>query len=75
MELLYLLEKNKDAASKPHLYVSCGTKDTLYPHHVKFIPALKKNGWDVTSYEKPDEVHSWNFWDEEIRKFIGMIMK
>ncbi len=69
-DLFHLLEKNAGAAHKPRLYVSCGTADFLYDQYQRFVPALRQNGWDVTTYEKPDEVHSWRFWDEEIEKFI-----
>jgi ribonucleotide monophosphatase NagD (HAD superfamily) len=61
------------AERKPRLYVSCGTKDFLYGSHQEFVPALKENGWDVTSYDEPDAVHEWGFWDREIRKFIDFI--
>ncbi len=50
----YLMEKNANAAHKPWLYVSCGTKDFLYQQHRTFIPALKKSGWDVMSHEEPE---------------------
>lgn len=70
---LFHLMKTKPACA-PRLYVSCGTADYLYGQHQKFVPALKKNGWDVTSYEKPDAVHEWGFWDEEISKFIPWAM-
>ena len=74
-DLLYLVEKNAKAPHKPKLYVSCGTKDYLYHQHVKFIPELEKHGWDVSHFDKPDTVHSWAFWDEEIAKFIQQIME
>ena len=48
----------------------CGTADFLYDHHLRFIPALEKHGWDVTRYEEPDTGHEWRFWDERIRFFI-----
>ena len=73
-DLFHLLEKNAKAAHKPRLYVSCGTEDPLYPQHVKFIPALEENGWDITRYDKPDTTHSWVFWDEEIAKFIPWML-
>ncbi len=73
-DLLYLLEKNADAPHKPKLYVSCGTKDSLYPHHKVFVPSAIEAGWDVTRYDKPDETHSWAFWDEEIAKVIPWMM-
>ena len=68
------MKANADAPHKPRLYVSCGTADFLYGHHQKFVPALKENGWDVTSYDEPDAVHEWGFWDREIAKFIPWML-
>ena len=72
-DLFHMLKENADAPHKPRLYVSCGTADFLYGQHKKFVPAAKKAGWDVTSYEEPDATHEWGFWDREIRKFIEFI--
>ncbi len=74
-DLAHLAKVNGTAERKPKLYVSCGTKDFLYEDHRKFVPLLKKAGWDVTSYEEPDAVHEWGFWDQEIRKVIPWMMK
>ena len=72
-DTFFLMQKNAKAVRKPWLYVSCGTADFLYDQHKEFVPALKKNGWDVTDYEKPGAVHEWGFWDEQIKVFIDMI--
>ena len=74
-DLFHLMKANADAPHKPRLYVSCGTADFLYDQHQRFVPALRKSGWDVTSYEEPDAVHEWGFWDREIAKFIALIME
>lgn len=71
-DLFHLMKRKPKHA--PKLYVSCGTADFLYGQHQKFVPALKKNGWDVTAYEKPNAVYEWGFWDEEISKFIPWAM-
>ena len=73
-DLFHLMKANADAPSKPRLYVSCGTADYLYGHHQKFVPALEKQGWDVTRYDEPDSVHEWGFWDREIAKVIPWMM-
>ena len=73
VDLYHLMEKNAKAPRRPRLYVSCGTGDFLYDQHQRFIPALQKNGWDVTRYDEPDTVHDWAFWDREIKKFIEFI--
>ena len=73
IDTMYLMKKNAAAPRKPRLYVSCGTADFLYDQHQRFVPALQKNGWDVTHYEKPDTGHEWAFWDEQIKRFIQFI--
>lgn len=73
-DLFHLMKINAEAGKKPRLYVSCGTADFLFEQHQRFVPALKKHGWDVISYEEPDAVHEWGFWDREIAKFIALIM-
>ena len=72
-DTMALMKKNASAPRKPKLYVSCGTADFLYDQHQRFVPALRENGWDVTSFEKPGATHEWGFWDEEIKTFIDMI--
>ncbi len=73
-DLFHLMKANAEAPHKPRLYVSCGTADFLYGQHQKFIPALRRCGWDVTAHEEPDAVHEWGFWDREIAKFIPWML-
>ena len=75
VDLFYLMRKNASAPRKPRLYVSCGTGDFLYQAHCAFVPALKKNGWDVTRHDEPDATHEWGFWDQEIRKFMDFMYR
>ena len=72
-DLFTLMEKNANAPRKPWLYVSCGTKDFLFDQHKAFVPALRKNGWEVMSHEEPDTTHEWGFWDTQIKAFIELI--
>ena len=72
-DLYTLMEKNANAKHKPWLYLSCGTKDFLFDQHRTFVPALRKNGWDVLSHEEADTFHEWGFWDAQIRDFIELI--
>lgn len=64
---------DKPAAHRPRLYIACGTEDFLYGHHTTMVPLLEKHGWDVTRYDKPGASHTWDFWDEELRKFMDWI--
>ena len=52
-DLFHPMEENAQAPHKPRLYVACGTEDFLFGHHKKFVPALEKNGWDLTHEETP----------------------
>ncbi len=74
-DLFHLMKQNADAPRKPRLYVACGTADFLYGQHQKFVPALRRCGWDVTAYDEPDAVHEWGFWDREISKFIPWMLE
>ena len=62
----------KDRAEKkdlPSVYLSCGTKDSLYDANVKFRDYLKELGYEVTWDEGPF-AHEWRFWDEQVEKYI-----
>lgn len=72
-DLYHMMEENASTPHKPRLYLSCGTADFLYDQHQRFVPALKKAGWDVTRHDEPDASHTWPFWDQEIAKFIQCI--
>ncbi len=73
-DLYHMMKLNGAAEKKPRLYVSCGTADFLYDQHQKFVPALKKAGWDVTRHDEPGASHEWGFWDREIAKFIPWML-
>lgn len=67
---LFALMKRPASGRRPRLYVSCGTADGLYSVHERIVPALLKNGWDVTRRDAPGEDHTWEFWDGEIERFM-----
>lgn len=73
-DLFHLLQVHAGDERRPRLYVSCGTADFLYGAHQKFVPEAERLGWDVTHFEKPDAVHEWGFWDEQIRFFIPWML-
>ena len=69
-DLFHLMEENAQAPHKPRLYVACGTEDFLFGLHKKFVPALEKNGWDVTHEETPSFGHEWAYWDAQLAAFL-----
>ncbi|MBQ7183493.1 MAG: esterase family protein [Clostridia bacterium] len=72
-DLYALMKMNASRPLRPRLYLSCGTEDFLYGEHCAFWPALEENGWDVTHREIPGRAHEWALWDDEVRRFIGLI--
>ncbi|MBQ8159474.1 MAG: esterase family protein [Clostridia bacterium] len=72
-DLFYLLKQ--PSARRPKLYVSCGTADGLYPAHLRFCEALKKETWDPEASETEGAGHEWGLWDQEIRTFIEHYVK
>lgn len=72
-DLMHLLKKK--SAHRPKLFVACGTADFLYDHHLAFVPALQKNGWQVKAIDTPDATHEWGYWDDMIRAFIPWMLE
>lgn len=53
----------------PQLYMACGTEDFLYQDNEAFYNFLVEQGFDVY-YETQSGAHTWDFWDEYIKKAI-----
>lgn len=66
-DLHYLIEKNASAKQKPKMYLTCGTQDILLPESQELQKHLKECGYEVT-YEEWEGDHTWDFWDDSIRK-------
>ena len=60
----------KEPDRAPRMYMACGTEDFLFGLHKKFVPALEKNGWDVTHEETPGFGHEWAYWDAQLAAFL-----
>ena len=59
----------------PFIYAACGTEDVLsYQRFTEFRNFTKSIGAenDVVFEEGPG-VHSWDFWDEYIAKFVDLL--
>ena len=53
----------------PHLYLACGTDDSLLPLNQKFYEYLKQKEISVTYVEESGN-HEWDFWGRMIRKVL-----
>ena len=56
------------------IWISCGTKDSLYDANVGFRELLKEKGFDITWDELP-LAHEWAFWGDQLEKFGAWINK
>lgn len=62
-----IVELNKPM---PRLYVSCGTEDPIYEMNQVFCNKLSNMGFSF-EYEEWEDGHTWDFWDESLKRFIG----
>ncbi|MDO4648494.1 MAG: alpha/beta hydrolase family protein [Eubacteriales bacterium] len=53
----------------PHLFMACGTDDSLLPLTRKFQQYLKEKEIPVTCVEESGN-HEWNFWGQMIRRVL-----
>lgn len=65
------LAKEKDALL-PHIYMACGTEDSLLPSNRLFRDCLLANGFDLTYEEFPGD-HNWAFWDMTIQRVLDWL--
>ncbi len=66
-------ERAKEKASLPQLFMSCGTEDTLcYQMNQDFKAHLETLQLPFAYEERPG-THSWDFWDEEIKKVLASL--
>lgn len=72
-DVLLQLEKNAEKAARLPLYISCGTKDSLYQDNLDFVEAAKKLGYSVTWAGVPGFDHEWRFWDMQAEAFMDWI--
>jgi putative tributyrin esterase len=60
------------AAQMPLIYVACGGQDFLLEQNRAFIALLASKEIPYEYREVSPRVHSWDFWDEQIRVFLDM---
>ena len=69
-DLFYLVNNlNNNGQPKPMLYQCCGTEDFLYEDNTRFKKIMDKKKFDYT-YEEWAGNHTWEFWDDEIKKVL-----
>ena len=69
-----LLEK-VPAAEMPLIYVACGGQDFLLGQNREFIQLLSDKKVPYEYREISPRVHSWDFWDDQVRIFLDLLDK
>lgn len=67
-----LLEK-VPAGQMPLLYIACGGQDFLLKHNRDFVDLLSSKKIPYEYREVSPRVHSWDFWDDQIDIFLGIL--
>jgi S-formylglutathione hydrolase FrmB len=67
-----MLEK-VPAAEMPAIYIACGGQDFLVHQNRAFVALLASKKIAYEYREVSPRIHSWDFWDEQIRVFLGRI--
>lgn len=57
----------------PRLYMACGLEDELYAMNLKFRDFANSNYVDLT-YEEGPGGHTWDFWDQYIRRALEWLI-
>jgi S-formylglutathione hydrolase FrmB len=60
-------------ANLPAIYVSCGAQDSLLSQNRAFVQLMGEKNVAYEYHEVAPRVHSWDFWDEEIRVFLTFL--
>ncbi len=69
-----LLEKIPPA-EMPGIYIACGGQDFLLAQNREFVRVLAEKKIPYEYREVSPRVHSWDFWDDQIRVFLDMLAK
>ena len=72
--LTWLKQVVQDQKNLPHLYISCGKQEDLYPLNMQFIAACRSLGVEV-DYHEYDGTHTWPYWDVQIQRFLSKILE
>lgn len=75
-DLFYLANKLlAEGTPPPRAYLSCGTEDELcYDANVRFQNHLKTIGFPFEYREAPG-AHEWDFWEDQIKKFLAWLFE
>jgi S-formylglutathione hydrolase FrmB len=62
-------------AEMPMMYIACGGQDFLLAQNRAFVELLAEKKIPYEYREVSPRIHSWDFWDDQIRIFLGMLSR
>jgi S-formylglutathione hydrolase FrmB len=68
----FLLLEKVPTSQVPVLYIACGGQDFLIKQNRDFVQLLAEKKIPYEYREISPRVHSWDFWDEQIRVFLDL---
>jgi S-formylglutathione hydrolase len=71
----FVFVEKAQAANLPAIYISCGAQDTLLSQNRAFVQLMGEKNVAYEYHEIAPRVHSWDFWDEEIRVFLQFLSR
>jgi enterochelin esterase-like enzyme len=63
------------AANLKLLWIAYGTADDLAAPNHRLAAALKSKGFNVTTAETPDGLHTWTVWRENLVQFVPLLFQ
>lgn len=69
----FLLLEKVPAAQMPLIYLACGGQDFLLQQSRAFVQLLAEKKIPYEYREISPRVHSWDFWDDQIRVFLNIL--
>jgi S-formylglutathione hydrolase FrmB len=69
----YVLAEKGGWAQAPRIYIACGGQDFLVEDNRAFVKLLGEKKIAYEYREVSQRGHTWDFWDDNIRIFLGML--
>lgn len=69
----FVLVEKVPPAQMPMIYIACGGQDFLLAQNRDFVELLARKKIPYEYREVSPRVHSWDFWDDQVEIFLGML--
>jgi putative tributyrin esterase len=71
----FVLFDKVPAARMPYLYIACGGQDELVKENRDFVAMLAAKKIPYEYREVSPRIHAWDFWDDNVRIFLGLLQR